>query len=328
MAVTRRKFLKTSGAVAVGAAAAGTGLTAREAKAQEVPYSTIEAGLEYEIELGRVNEIKIVEKSPPLPPFAPAGTQVDFGNVVFKYNLKVVRSGIRFPNDLRLWLFRPKESVADLTTIYDPPSYVGHGAKGHYTLRYPAGDNTFPRKENTPLWQKYIEPNWELVPGAHFTFDDLVPGAEANNTEWLGPRAVSAFHNADQFDPFPSVVPLRVAREGIHRDGELLLSLLEIRRKGRLRLMARTVMVKHIIGRGICVAASVAPGAAMAADLNALRRFRNQKLIRTSVGRSFVRMYYRTSPSMVRLLERFPALKKIARLMLSRLARIVRLRLR
>ncbi len=146
-----------------------------------------------------------------------------------------------------------------------------------------------------------------------------MPGAELNNDEWPGARAVSAFH----FDAslFPIEVPLRVAKEGIHQDGDLLLTLLEIRRFGRLRLMARTINVKPTIGRGICVAAAVASGGSMVGELQALRRLRDEKLLRTSAGRGLVRLYYRSSPSLVRLAKRFPVFGRMVRFVLAKLGK-------
>lgn len=51
-----------------------------------------------------------------------------------------------------------------------------------------------------------------------------------------------------------------------------------------------------------------------------LRSFRDDVLVRSMFGRFFIRTYYKISPSIAVLLERFPHLKKPIRLLLARFA--------
>lgn len=321
MSISRRGFLGGTGAAVLGAAA-GVGGVAALAEAQEIVFSTLASSLDYEIEQGRVNDINIFQRTPVLPPFAPAETQIDYGNLVIKYDMRWVQSDIRTPNFLRLTLFRPRSSVSDLSTIFTPPSYVGHGPAGNYTLRYPAGNNTAPVREDTPLWDDYIAPNWEVAPGPAFAFNDLVTAAERDNTQWPGARGSSMFNWTGNFGLFPSVVPLRVAREGILREGELLLTLLEIRRLGRLRLMARTLWPKPVIARN-CFGASVS-SLERSRELMALREWRDQTLMASRLGRAAVRAYYGASPYMSDIVRRVPMLRPPSQRMVSLVARYAR----
>lgn len=216
----------------------------------EVLFSTLESEFIYLIKEGRANPIEIESGSPPPPASPPTAITPDYGNLVIKWNLNRKRNadgamGVD-PQFVRVWLFKPKASVSDIMTILDPPEYPGHGAKGHYLLRYPEGDDTYPKRQDTPLWQEYIEPNWELVPGAEFRVTDANVNNERDNAAWPGARRLAQWKKGGGSPWIPVPIPLRVAVMGLGKE-EALLALLEIKRFGRLRLYARPMLIKPTI---------------------------------------------------------------------------------
>lgn len=314
---SRRSVVKSTGAVAAGAWAAPSLL-------QDFPYSTIEADLEYRIEPGsRDLPIHIYDVAPDaLPPFAPAETGVDIGNVVFKLDVTAQLDTVAGTAEvLRLSLFQPKPSITDLSLLYDPPEYQGHGAKGNYLLSV-AGNTAVPRREDTPLFNDFIAPNWDPATGTHFvmTWNDAgVVVDEWENAQWPGSRSSHAWSPGTAMlvpSPPGSTVPLRVSRAGVDQEGELFLLLLEIKRPHRLKLMARTVWVKPIIGNNICFVATAAFGTPMAPEIMVLRRWRDETLMRNGLGRAFVRTYYRLSPPLARFIARNERVGSVTRALL------------
>lgn len=62
--------------------------------------------------------------------------------------------------------------------------------------------------------------------------------------------------------------------------------------------------------KGSCVVATAVYGNVFHEDLGILRRFRDQRIARSPLGRSFIRAYYIAGPVMVRILELLPILKR------------------
>jgi len=292
-------------------------------------YSTIEADLEYTIETQTGRGIDIVDlPSRTLPQFAPQPTAVGDKDVLFKLNLTNTRYVMDlsvWPEQLTLFLYQPKSSVTDLTSIYDPPSYQGHGPKGNYLLLSAPNDPP-PRKEDTPLWTEYVAPNWNLSAGApfHVTQDQLaVVNAEAANTTWPGSRNMYMWTLATGY-ALPRTLPLRVASSGVNSQGELFLLVLEIRRHDRCRLMARTIWVKPPTPQGSsCPFGSVLYGTPFAPQVGTVRRWRDETLRKSALGRAFIRAYYRCSPTAARLIERHRGLKVLARAALIPTVRLI-----
>jgi hypothetical protein len=68
---------------------------------------------------------------------------------------------------------------------------------------------------------------------------------------------------------------------------------------------------------GGCFIATAAFGTSMAYEINILRSFRDNFLMRKRAGRGFISLYYMISPTIARLIERSRALKFITRTLLS-----------
>ncbi len=70
-------------------------------------------------------------------------------------------------------------------------------------------------------------------------------------------------------------------------------------------------------GKGVkssmCFIATAAYGDADAPEVEALRRFRDRHLLTNRPGAAFVRLYYRWSPPLARLIERKPRLRAAVR---------------
>ncbi|MBC7218816.1 MAG: hypothetical protein H5T49_01575 [Hadesarchaea archaeon] len=67
---------------------------------------------------------------------------------------------------------------------------------------------------------------------------------------------------------------------------------------------------------GGCFIATAAFGTSMAHEINVLRSFRDNYLMRESAGRSFISLYYRVSPTVAKLISRSQVLKFITRMLL------------
>ena len=72
---------------------------------------------------------------------------------------------------------------------------------------------------------------------------------------------------------------------------------------------------------GSCFVATACFGDPDHPTVTALRRFRDDVLMRLAPGRAFIDWYYRRGPGLARLLDRLPALKRPVRLMLAAVAR-------
>jgi len=62
-----------------------------------------------------------------------------------------------------------------------------------------------------------------------------------------------------------------------------------------------------------CFIATAAYGSVDAPEVETLRRFRDRTLLKTRTGTAFVRLYYRLSPPLARLIARRPALRAAVR---------------
>ncbi|MGC8817379.1 MAG: CFI-box-CTERM domain-containing protein [Candidatus Hadarchaeum sp.] len=74
---------------------------------------------------------------------------------------------------------------------------------------------------------------------------------------------------------------------------------------------------------GGCFIATAAFGTSMAHEINVLRSFRDNYLMRESAGRLFVSLYYRTSPTIARMISRSKTLKFITRVLLTPIVKAV-----
>ena len=70
-----------------------------------------------------------------------------------------------------------------------------------------------------------------------------------------------------------------------------------------------------------CFIATAAYGSADAPEVELLRRFRDRRLLTNRPGAAFVRLYYRLSPPLARLIARKPRLRTMVRRTLDFLAR-------
>ena len=301
MAITRRRFIQASGA-------AGLSLVNPVfAQETEVLFNTQKTELWFDVSKGRANPITISAGSPGYPPLE---LRPEYGNLVFYWLIKMQSSSDKVAQNIRLWLYQPK---AGRNPAMDPPSY-GLGS-GHFLLRYPPGDNTFPRKEDTQLWKDYIGPNWELASGAHVTVGSSNYDAELAGTSWPGSRALAQYNHPDPGgDPAfwqAAGIPLRVAMQGIERE-QLLLLLFELKRYGRLYLIARPVKVTPIIYHGICP--FKASYGTRSEEVAILQQWRDQNLSRTRLGRVGITLYYHViAPVWLLLIKRSALLKKLSR---------------
>jgi hypothetical protein len=319
MKISRRSFIKASGAALVSLA------SSRIALAQRQPdrFITLESQLIYDIKHGRVNPIYINEGSPSLPAYPPAVNAIEKIYTVVKWNMKYDSASDEVPQWIKLWLFIPKDPDHD-SSIYYPPEYLGQDqpGRGHYTVRFPAGDNTTPTKEHSPLWQEYIEPNWKESIGGNLTMTTWDMGsemwqAEETNEKWPGNRFAHKWtHSAQTI--IPATVPLRVAVEAIGT--KALLVLLEIKRYGRLRLYARPILITiEPTDNGPCFIATAAYYPFGTTQLSVLRNWRDSTLVRTRRGRVFIRVYYLLSPSIAWLVGRSEKLRRVVRCFLDQI---------
>ncbi|MEM3421057.1 MAG: CFI-box-CTERM domain-containing protein [Candidatus Hadarchaeum sp.] len=74
---------------------------------------------------------------------------------------------------------------------------------------------------------------------------------------------------------------------------------------------------------GGCFIATAAFGTSMAHEINVLRSFRDNYLMRESAGRGFISLYYRVSPTVAKLISRSRALKFITRMLLLPIVKAV-----
>jgi hypothetical protein len=77
-----------------------------------------------------------------------------------------------------------------------------------------------------------------------------------------------------------------------------------------------------------CFVATAAYESPVAEPVRTLRRYRDRRLARTPQGRLFIRLYYRYGPYGAAVVNRFPALKPIARFVLRPVVAYARRRVR
>ncbi len=77
-------------------------------------------------------------------------------------------------------------------------------------------------------------------------------------------------------------------------------------------------------GNGGCFIATAAFGSGLSPEVEALRRFRDERLLTSAPGRLLVRLYYRHSPPLAEFISQRPAVRRAARLVLSPLLHGVR----
>lgn len=274
-------------------------------------FSTISSVLLYKILRGRNYDIRITEGSPGLPSYPPyppdstsqdrALTHVDYFNVVIKCIFKP--DNTLGPHYIQLSLFKPKPSLPDPSLLVRPP--VGMEDTDRH-------DN--PRRENLDIWNNWIEPNWEPVPGPRVENNNFAE--ESDNLTWPGDRSCAYWMNPNYPDAsvLPIEVPLRVARSIFYVEGEYLLLLIEIKRKSRLRLLWRPFFVKPKIN---CLIATAAYGSPISPQVNFLRSIRDEVLKKTHFGALFVEayewIYYKFSPQVAEIMTQKPAFKKLMR---------------
>ena len=76
-------------------------------------------------------------------------------------------------------------------------------------------------------------------------------------------------------------------------------------------------------GGGGCFIATAAFGTSMAHEINVLRSFRDNVLMRESAGRNFISFYYRVSPTIAKMITKSGALKFVTRVMLTPIIKAV-----
>ncbi|MDJ0939507.1 MAG: hypothetical protein QNJ00_07060 [Woeseiaceae bacterium] len=267
-------------------------------------FSTIETQVDFNIEQGRVNEITISELNPGYPPLTPEEVSVVLGNVVFYWTVHFNDDSDRVAQNVRLWLFERIPGTPDPGPL---PSFQGR-PPGEFLHRFPPGNNTFPRKEDTPLFTGFILPSWQVVQGAHELITDF--DTEHDNREWPQRRALARWDHPDPQGSFMlwpiEGVPLRVSIAGLGPSTDLLL-LFELKRLGRLYLVARPVTVTAQINTETdldsnnCFLSSLAPDG-LDQQLDSLRDFRDEVLLASDSGKKIVETYYSWSPV---VLERY-----------------------
>jgi hypothetical protein len=260
-------------------------------------FTTAKTELFFDISKGRANPITISTGSPGYPG---QDLRPDHANLCFYWLIKMRPTSDKVAQEIRLWLFKVRDGSSP---SMDPPSY-GLGS-GHYLLRYPSGNNTFPRKEDTQLWKDYINPNFELAAGAHMTVGTNY-SEELAGTTWPNARAmVQYIHPSPDGDPGlwqAAGIPLRVAMPDLAGDQTLLL-LFELRRYGRLYLIARPVRVRRIVKPGIVCPFKSTFGSS-SDEVAVIQTWRDTHLSRTALGRTLIKVYYRfAAPTLSRLLQ-------------------------
>lgn len=276
-----------------------------------VDFATIETDLFYKIEHGRVNPIHVNEGSRPLPVWPPTAVRVSNGPTVIKWNLKH-QTPTEQPHWIRLTLFRKKSSVTDESILYRPPVGLPD------TVRFPSGNDTNPTREHSEIWTQWIAPNWEPIDGSADELTGSIFQAEKNNTDFPGLRKSIIWRNPVY--PDGSVIsveprPLRVASV-YSTDGGYALLLLEIKRKGRLRLLWRPVFIKATK----CFIATAAYGSHLSPEVQFLRSVRDAWVRNSSIGKHVMeeaeKIYYKLSPNLAELMQHNTGLKSIIRFLL------------
>jgi hypothetical protein len=288
-------------------------------------FATVESRLIYDIDFRRRDVVRITEGDPPLPAIAPAEVEVELGNILVKWVLErqppPAGTGDS-PSSVALWLFSPKPAVADPMTILDPPAYGGNDTKGCLFERFPGGHFPPPQIEQTELWRDYIEPNWDLIKGGEGEVTQSNLAAEETNELWPGNRNMVRWVCPDDRSWTPPAIPLRVCRQGVEKKG-FFLALIEIRMPGLLFLLARPMIITPKIEHGKCFIATATYGSIDAPEVEFFRRWRDESLASSAVGRSLTRAYYAVSPPMAAVVTRSNSLRSLTRRLLDAVARSI-----
>lgn len=77
-------------------------------------------------------------------------------------------------------------------------------------------------------------------------------------------------------------------------------------------------------GGGGCFIATAAYGTSTAHEINVLRSFRDNVLMKESAGRSFISFYYRVSPTIAKMISKSGALKFATRILLAPIIKAVK----
>lgn len=73
-----------------------------------------------------------------------------------------------------------------------------------------------------------------------------------------------------------------------------------------------------------CFIATAAFRSPMAQELNILRKWRDQELLSTYIGRAFVRIYYSISPPIANIIEKSDSIRSMVRFLLNPLIAIIK----
>lgn len=76
-------------------------------------------------------------------------------------------------------------------------------------------------------------------------------------------------------------------------------------------------------GGGGCFIATAAYGSSMAHEINVLRSFRDNVLMRENAGRKFISFYYRFSPTIAKTIEKSRTIKLFTRMVLTPIVKAV-----
>ncbi len=78
-------------------------------------------------------------------------------------------------------------------------------------------------------------------------------------------------------------------------------------------------------GGGGCFIATATFGTPMANEVNILKRFRDNVLLRNRTGEMFVRAYYKLSPPIARAIKKFEMLRRVVRIFLTPIVKLFNL---
>lgn len=125
-------------------------------------------------------------------------------------------------------------------------------------------------------------------------------------------RMEAASRKLSQFAPYSPIFPELVKRaENFSRNAKNPAPIKAFLKSANLR-------------RSGCFIATAAFNTGFAPEVKALRLFRDQKLSKCLLGRAFIRLYYKLSPPMARLINRYEFLKPIVRLPLRVIVKLVK----
>jgi len=303
-------------------------------------YKTFENELKYKIEQGQSGDIPVIPTTP-LPTEADTtAVTLNFGWVIIQWNMRWQSSWVG-PDWISLELFKPKGPYSNptipLPEIPFPPN------NGDEIVRADDIGGTLPTKEDSHLWQDYINVYWEYIapfyrldtdfPDNYYKVDNIRwacrkdplntwPGPSSDGADITRGRTVQHMrcHIGDAvMTPIP--IPFRVA-ENIDAPLDVavtrkLLVLLLIKRKGRLRLKAWPFVLKIHRKSVRCFIATAAYGSPLAPQVTFLRCVRDKNLRKSKLGSlsvdRFEWIYYKFSPHVAKIMCQYPLFKRIMR---------------